>query len=223
MASPDPLYDPLVPTGTLPLDQDYINLQRNFQAADTSFGVDHTNFSTDTEQNGYHKEIRQIPFSTVASNPMNNQPVAAPAAIASYGQIFQAQINDGYNLDEALYFLSGGNRLTQMTRNFQPLAAANGYTSLPGGLVLQWGVVNSNTNGQVFFNNIVTVPSNVKFTSNIFGLWTQLFYNGVTVPTFSGTVAIKLQGGPPATNFLWKVVSSNAGFYDGFFWVALGN
>lgn len=132
------MYQPGIPTGSVPLNVDYQNIQDNFQQLDTTFGGDHIAYSI-AEFNGYHTVIHDVPFSTTTSNPPNNQPIVAPTAIAGIGQIFTAQINDGYNTDEALYYLTGGNRLMQLTRNFVPNPAVNGYTFLPGGLIIVWG------------------------------------------------------------------------------------
>lgn len=132
-------YQPGIPSGTIDLDVDYLNIQGNFQQLDTSFAVDHVTFSNQTPQNGYHQSIRFNPVSTTVTNAPNNQPVVSPATVANYGQLFSAQINDGINTDTAFYFKTGGGRLTQLSRNFQPVAATRGYTFLPGGLILQWG------------------------------------------------------------------------------------
>lgn len=136
-------YQPGIPTGLVNLDVDYQNIQNNFQQLDTSFGVDHVTFSSQTAQNGYHTSIHLNPVSTTATNPPNNQPVITPVATAGYGQLFSASINDGINTDTALYFLTGGNRLMQLTRNFAPITTSttNGATFLPGGMIMQWGLV----------------------------------------------------------------------------------
>ena len=134
------VYDPNVPTGIVPLNQDYKNLQGNFSKADTSFGTDHVAFSINTNRNGYHKVIHLVPFSTTGSNPPNNYPVTPPATINTIGQLFGAGTNDGINTDIALMYLSGNGNLIQMTRNFVPTSAQNGATFLPGGLILQWGL-----------------------------------------------------------------------------------
>jgi hypothetical protein len=156
----------LIPTGFVPLDEDYKNLQLNFQQLDTSFGVDHTKFSV-TPLNGYHTVVHIVPFSTTATNPPNNQPVAAPPVVSTLGEIFTAQINDGINSDEALYYRSGGGRITQFTRNFTPTNAANGATSLPGGLILNWGQVaqsSSATYPVTFFQPFTTTPYSIVIT-----------------------------------------------------------
>lgn len=164
-------YQPGIPTGLVFLDQDYANIQQNFQALDTYFGEDHVPFSVDTlaMPSGYHQDIHMVPISTVASNAPNNQPVNGYTATPGFGQIFSAQINDGINIDEALYFLSGGNRLVQLTRNFAPILANKGVTMLPGGLILNWGTSKTDATKQAtptfiqpFPTAIYTIQCTVK-------------------------------------------------------------
>ncbi len=133
-------YQPGVPTGFIPINQDYSALKENFTQLEDQFLVDHVPLSSTsgTPPNGYHESIHLVPQSTTATNPPNNQPVVTPTATPGYGQLFNAEINDGANTDTVLYFLSGGNRITELTRNIQPVAAQNGYTFIPGGLILQW-------------------------------------------------------------------------------------
>lgn len=146
-------YQPGIPTGSVPLNQDYLNIQGNFTSLNTQFNVDHVPLTdtSGTPPNGYHTFVHLVPFSTTVTNPPNNQPVVAPAATVGYGQVFGATINDGINTDSALYYLSSGNRLTQLTRNIQPVTTANGYTSLPGGLILQWGTDTKSTGQSTTF------------------------------------------------------------------------
>lgn len=174
------IYQPGVPTGLVNLDVDYQNVQNNFQQLDTSFGVDHVTFSSQTAQNGYHTSIHLNPVSTTTTNPPNNQPPVTPVAVPGYGQVFSSEINDGVNTDTALYFLTGANRLMQLTRNFVPVASQNGYTFLPGGLILQWarfaasgstGTINFATAGIAFPNNCFLVilqgDDNTTATQNL--------------------------------------------------------
>jgi|SRR5579863_434939 len=158
-----PTYNPLVPTGTVPLNVDYQNLQDNFNQANVVMGVDHLPFDNATAQKGYHTPIHMVPVSTIATNMPNNQPIVGYTATPGYGQLLSAQINDGINADEALYFLTGGNRLIQLTRNFVPVASGNGYTMLPGGIILQWGVV-----GFTSGDPVVTFP--LPFPNDVFSV-----------------------------------------------------
>jgi len=119
----------------------------NFQQLDTSFGVDHTPFSVNTLTNpaGYHNIIH------LTSN-------ATPGAIATIGQLFSAVVNDGLDTDTILYFLTGKGKLLQLTSNLQPSRANNGYTFLPGGVIMQWmlvpnPVISTNYNYPIPFPN----------------------------------------------------------------------
>ena len=129
-------YQPGVPTGSVPLNQDYLNLQQNFTQINNQFLVDHVPLTSTsgTPPNGYHRVVHMVPVSTVASNPPNNQPInpADYTATPGYGQLLNAQINDGINTDTAFYFLTSANRLLQMTRNFVPIGTTIGATFLPG-------------------------------------------------------------------------------------------
>lgn len=202
------MYQPGIPTGTVDLDQDYLNIQRNFTQLDTTFGVDHVTYSNATPQNGYHKSLHMNPVSTTVTNAPNNQPVVPPTATSGFGQLFSSQINDGINLDESLYFLSGGNRLTQLTRNFQPVAGSNGYTSLPGGFILQWGEV-----GPTAATSLV-VPYNISFPNNNF-VTLVTAYKAASVETVSYYVEI-----PTFLNQF--TIINTSGHTFGYAWMAIG-
>src|ERR1700721_1762511 len=157
-------YQPNIPTGTVDLDIDYTNIQGNFNQLNVQFGVDHIPLNNTTGTfpsglNGIHTNIHFNPFSTTTSTGTNNYPVTPsggvfapgqtvlPSPTGGFGQLLSCQVNDGINTDEALYFLTGGGRPMQLTRNFQPAVGTNmdfpenGYTFLPGGFIIQWGTV----------------------------------------------------------------------------------
>lgn len=228
-------FQPGIPTGFLNLDVDYKNIQDNFQQLDTTFGVGHTTYSNNTAQNGYHTNIQMIPNSNTTTNPPNNQPVIAPAAIAGYGQLFSAEINDGINVDEALYWLSGGNKLTQLTRNFTPVINASGsrgVTFLPGGYIFQWGFQRgTHGGGNQTFNpgdtGTITFSANtpnIAFPNNFFTAWTQMDYDsGIGVPASTSAFIISIDNGTQdKLHFDWAA-SGSGGSYTRFFWFALGN
>lgn len=205
------MYQPGIPTGTVNLDTDYQNIQDNFSQLDTTFGVDHTKVSDQTGQNGYHKNIHFIPNSNTTGFPPNNYPANAPTNTNGYGQLWTAQTNDGFNPDETLYFLTGGNRNIQLTRNIQPIADTNGLSFIPGpgtgagtkfgAPILQWGTtVASNTNlavsfPQAFPNNIfniqVTRLHSATPPGTTFGFWvesspTNISKTGFTIDNLDG-------------------------------------
>lgn len=137
-------YNPGVPTGLVPLKQDYQNLQTNFQQLDTVYGIDHYAFSNTTSGTiGYHKVVHMVSFSTITSNPPNNYPPAIPSNVGLTGELFTTQSNDGYQTDEILWYQSGGGRLSQLTSNFVSTKGTavgdSGRTFLAGGITMIWG------------------------------------------------------------------------------------
>lgn len=220
------LYQPGIPTGTVDLDQDYQNLQNNFQQLDTTFFVDHVKFSV-SENNGCHRAIHMVPVSTTTTNGPNNQPINGYKATPGLGQIFDAQITDGYDTDEALFFLTGGDKLTQLTRNFVPVLGTSGKTFLPGGLIVQWGFVSGTHGGpKPHFNNNDSGSVTLGFVNACYGVQINLIYstNPVTgngAPSGTGTVSYDLFT-LSATNFDW-VINTSSGSYSRFFWIAIGS
>lgn len=228
-------YQPGIPTGTVNLDVDYLNIQNNFQQLDTQFGIDHIPFSNTggtppTGINGYHQYVHFNPFSTTATNPPNNYvpatatPSAVPSATPGFGQIFSCQVNDGINTDESLYWLSGGNRLITLTRNFTPASAltnGNGYTFLPGGFILMWGSVSvtpaTNVSGNVIFP-LVQGPSK-RFPNAVFMLQATLSYTGDDDVSKGAEISVKMVN---TSQFRYSIINGSATI-NGFFWMALGN
>lgn len=204
------VYQPGIPTGTVYLDQDYLNIQGNFQQLDTSFGIDHLPFSNTSGQNGYHTSIHFNPQST----GVPNYPPTVPATTPGYGQVFAVTDTDGISADTQLYWLSGAGNLAALTRNFQPKQANNGYTFLPGGLILQWGVTAIAPLATV---PIVFATANKTFPVSIFNVQ---------------VTPIRPAGGSFTTNFSVTNVTT-AGFTIvngdgtgtalGFYWQAIGN
>jgi hypothetical protein len=195
-------YQPNIPTGTVKLNQDYINIRNNFGQLETTYSTDHVPLSEPT-QNGFHKAVHMV------------QQVA-PAAVAGVGSLYCTTTNDLYDTDQVLYYQTGLDKIIQMSRNFVPLAAQNGYTFLPGGLVLQWGfetrVPSSDQSGTVtlpipfknnFFNVMVSISNSANTTAN--GTASARI-TALNLTTFS--VSTKYLGGP---NF------------NGFYWMAIGN
>lgn len=218
-----PVYQPNIPTGSIPLNQDYLNLQGNFQQLNIAYGVDHVPYTDTTGVppagiTGMHTAIHLVPVSTTASNPLDNQPINGYTATPGYGQILSAQINDMIAIDEAFFFLSGGNNLIQMTRNFVPTVGSNGsfpqngYTFLPGGFIFQWGVVlNPGASGTVTFST----SGCLDFPSNIFNV--SLTQRRDASNSAQG---MYINGALTKTAFSYNGSSSSD---QALFWTAIGN
>lgn len=223
-------YQPGIPTGTVDLDVDYLNIQNNFTQLDTSFGIDHVTFSNQTPQNGYHQDIHFNPVSTTVTNPPNNYngnvtqyPLGFPATVAGFGQLFSSSVNDAANVDTGLYWLTGAGRKIALTRNITPTYTNNGnnngYTFLPGGIILQWGVVDlaagQNQTGTVLFNT-----NNMNFPTRCWSVQCTLVSKVGGTTSSSNTIAIR-NFGLTQTQFVWDYNGSSSA-YDAFFWLAMG-
>jgi hypothetical protein len=207
-----PTYQPGIPTGFIPLNQDYLNLQGNFTSLNDQFLVDHVplDSASVTSPNGYHESIHFVPQSTTSdtSNPPTNYPPTTPPVTAGYGQLFSAQVNDGISTDTALYWLTGGGILTELTRNLLPVVAQNGYTYLPGGIIIQWARFSPTTNSSP---PNITFP--ISFPNNCFVVILQGDDNTSATQNLLVTERTK-------TNFSYKSLNSPGTFYT---YVALGN
>jgi hypothetical protein len=209
-------YQPGIPTGTVPLNQDYLNIQGNFTSLNTQWQVDHVPLTTTggSPPNGYHTQVHLVPQST-------------PLATSGYGQVYSNTVNDGINTDQTLFFLTGGNRNLQLTRNFVPVSASNGYTFLPGGLILQWGLVNGTHGGDNHFNggdssSVTFATSNIAFPNNCFTVWAHPMYTTGNPPASSSSATVAIDRGFTRLSFNWSF-ASGSGSYTRFFWFAIGN
>lgn len=212
-------YEPGIPTGTVNLNEDYKNIQNNFSQLDTTFGIDHLPFSSTSSKLGYHQVIHSIPFSTTVTNPPNNYPPTTPTTVPDIGQLFTAIVNDGFNTDTALYYKTAGSRVMQLTSNKTPEQANNGYTFIPGGIIVQWGRVTSTAHSLTTLN---FATNNTDFPNNCFAVYTSA-YGSATPSTTHEQATIKVRISTLSkTSFQW-IYETNSSEYTGFFWLAIGN
>lgn len=198
-----PTYQPGIPTGTVNLDVDYQNIQDNFQQLNVAYGVDHVAFSDNSGVpprgiTGMHNIIH------LRSN-------ATPASLLTVGQLFSADVNDGLDTDTILYFLTGKNKLLQLTSNLQPTRATNGYTFLPGGVILQWGTITAVS--QTLTPVTYTSMGNIAFPNNTLNVQTTIKEGASSGANVLNISAIS------ATGFSYYNTSSSS---RDFFWTAIG-
>jgi hypothetical protein len=211
-------YQPGIPTGSVPLNQDYLNLQANFTQINSQFQVDHVPLTSTSGSppNGYHTVVHLVPFSTTASNPPNNQPVVSPTTTGGIGQLFSSQINDGINNDEAFYFQTGGGRILQMTRNFSPKNATNGYTFLPGGLIMQWGIVAGSSSATI---TVTFATSNIAFPTACYNVSVTAVRPASSPGSDFATVVVN--GSVSKTGF--QIGNIGGHTINNWYWTAIGN
>jgi hypothetical protein len=174
----------------------------NNQYLQTSIGVDH-NFTanTATAQDGYHKVIH---FVRQAGNP---------APIANVGQLF-TKVGTS---NTQLFYEDAAGVVTQLTTSVTPVAAANGYTFLPGGLILQWGTVTpliaGGTPTAVLFN-----AANINFPNTCFNVQLTLHPTSAGGTTNAQTISVVSFS---TAQFVYNYSGGSA--YNRLYWVAIGN
>ena len=197
---PIPTYTPGYPPDGSSLGQTKSTIRNNLDGTFQTLGVDHVNNNGQPGSNpaGYHTVIHVVPQ---ASNP---------GTVSGFGQLFSKSINSVIT-DTALFWKTGTGLLQQLTMNFTPQANTNGFTFLPGGLILQWGVVSSpGSSGTVNF-----ATSNMNFPNNCYNVSLTQRRDGS-----SSTQGMYLNGAPTNTSFSYNGSSSSD---TALFWTAIGN
>lgn len=211
-------YQPNIPTGTVELDQDYLNLRGNFQQLDVSFGIDHVPFSINTalQPAGYHESVHLNPISTTATRPPDNFPLnpADYTVTPGFQQLFSAQINDSFSTDTALFSLTGGGILSQLTSNILPVASANGCTFLPGGLILNYGKVAISANPTL---TTVTFKQAYTSTANVF----SVILTRITADNSTTANEVRISSGSISAT-MFKISSSSSSSANNVYWIAIG-
>jgi hypothetical protein len=97
-------------------------MRTNAAALKQIIGIDHITFGDSTANNGYHNVIH---FKTQSADPV---------MIANIGQLYTKTVSG----DEYPFFETGLGTVFQLAGNASSIAAT-GYTTLPNGLIFQWG------------------------------------------------------------------------------------
>lgn len=204
-------YQPGIPTGTVNLDVDYQNIQGNFGQLETTIGKDHLPPSNGTAQNGYHTSIHMVPQGGIVNT-------------SGFAQVYSQTVAGG---DQALFINTGTlNQTAQLTVPMVPVAASNGYTFLPGGFILQWGLVNGTHGVDLHFNGgdtgaVTFATNNIAFPTSCYGIWTQPMFTNGTAPTSPNTATVAINRSFSNTSFIYAFMT-NSSAYTRFFWYAIG-
>ena len=178
----------------------------NFTYLHESYGKDHNFTSTSNPSvlngDGYHKVIH---FINQGGDPAPN----------TGGQLYTKTAG----AFTQLFYENQASVVTQLTGPLAPSAVTSGYTSLPGGIVLQWGTalaalvpgaVGTTTFNTAFPNAVFMVLAN-PVCSGSFPANTEVA--NIAVDTALTTL----------NNFRWAFLTlSGAGVYTGFTWIAIG-
>lgn len=138
-------YLPNIPTGSVPLDQDYVNLQNNFSSLNTTYAVNHIPLTIGTNR-GKHAFL-QLPNTTIGAIPglVNGDETLYSTAIAGNGELAFTRGGTGIQIQ-----LTGpGVPATTIPMAGQP----TGFTFLAGGIILNYGttgIISGSTNNVTF-------------------------------------------------------------------------
>lgn len=185
------VFDPSIPQATDDPSQSQSQMLTNFNLANTYFGVNHVAFNAVSDQ-GKHN------FSTYVDQ--GGDPATAVNEIALYSK------DVGGN--STLFLRKENNGAVVQMSNLNPVSAANGYTFLPGALLLQWG-----------FSVIAgladtTINFPITFSAQAYSVVINLINlpSATVIPTLNtGTVS--------ATSF---EVSYNGAVASNIYWMAIG-
>jgi len=209
-------FNPSVPTGFVNLDEDYKNLQLNFQQINNTYAVDHvalTNNSglppTPGGINGMHTVVH-----------LNTQTVD-PAVNTSAGQFYNKVSTIPPTFDQLFYLTNAiGAQPAQISGS---KALTNGYGWMSG-ILFQWGFqpVTTTSSSRTLF-----VTSNADFPTSLLTVFANPVYNSAVSTPSNSFADIFIDQNPAGMNafnksgFSWRFCTNSLSV-TGFFWVAIG-
>ena len=168
---------------------DQPKMKTNTNSIDTILAVDHISFNA--TDGGYHKVVH------------SKDNVVDPAIVAGFGEYYAKTISG----DVQAFYRSSLGTIYQLTGNATSFSL-NGYTTLPNGLILQWG--RAAALGAVVFP--------IAFPTNVFNVQVSPSASGATVA--AATFIINL---PTTLGFNIFLGAGNATGFGPYYWMAIGN
>ncbi len=199
-----------IPAASEFLSDSQSKIKNNFNGSDDVFGVDHYQFSNTTAKIGGHKQC-QLDEQVSADGSL-------PVGLKGAGwETLYASVSNSVG---DLWMSRGGAPGIRLTGPDTPTAANNGHTFLPGGIVINWGQVNSTTKTPFQALSFSASANNIQFPNNCFAVFTQV-HGSSDIPGSQANVDVR-KGTLDKTGFHWAFVT-NSSDYTGFFWIAIGN
>ena len=192
------VYYPSIPQPTDNPSVSQAQLLQNFGQINTSFSVNHDALTDATSANwGKHTFVSLM------------QQAVEPTTIASEGALYTYSVTPtgGSAAPQLFWGPESDGATVQLTNYFAPLNAATGGTFLPGGLIMQWAVVNC-TASSVTAVTFPTAFSAAAFCVQVTGWQTASSNSVIFVVNASVTktgFSIKNQSGS-AQNVSWLAI-----------------
>ncbi len=183
-----------IPDGPNNPSDDQPNMKINTNSISGFLSVDHFGFGNN--QGGAHEKVQlfNVAGSTPPAGLLNGYETIYSQAIAGNGELFFTRGNSGTGI--------------QLTGPGTPTVSQNGYTFLPGGILIQWGIkLAAGTSGSVSF------PTNFKAATTPFTIQLTLFRN-------SGNQSVAVDSGTPPSNTQFNYRTSSGG--SDIYWLAIG-
>lgn len=197
-------YNPNIPQSTDFLSQSQQDIQNNFQQADTSFDINHYAFSNVTANNGKHSYIEMVNEAILPVGLTDEEGTLYTKKVSGESQMFYSPDDTGReyqmtNVIESEFATFGTNT------NYAP-NLFGGWTYLPGGLILQYGLSTT-------ILPILPITFPITFPNNIFSL--------NTTNSASSPVTMSLSVGTITTSSFTVIPASSV--LGGLYWTAIGN
>lgn len=188
---PNPPNDPSV---------DVFTMQSNVNAIPQLIDVDHVGFNS--TYGGTHAQVQLQELSGIA-------PPGVPTGLVGNG--FGTLYTNVINGNGELWYVRGASTTgIQLTGPGTPTVSSNGYTFLPGGILMEWG----NFTATNISTKAVTFP--LAFPNNVFNV--QVTY----VVSDSSTIRNGVESGTISkTGFTWIGTSTSS--LVSVYWTAVGN
>lgn len=173
---------------------DVPKMQTNTNSIRSWVNVDHVDFEGPNA--GTHKQVTLTPE-------------AAPTIPAGTGAIYSYV--DGSGISWPAWLNSKGQTTAMMSTISNP--SSNGYTSLNGQIIVQWGSTTANSTGTT---DVSFATSNINFPNNCFVVIAQM--NAFPAAAFAYGVT-----NVSKTGFKLKTVKNTIPDGTPFYWFAIGN
>jgi hypothetical protein len=191
------------PASTETLAESQPIIKENFNAANTTFGVDHTLLIDGTANLGKHDKVSWLPHVAATAIPL------APSSMTMMARYTGSHYNLFYKENNGL---ADGPDTMFTNSAVTTSTAANGCSFLPGGIMIQWGYKAALAGGGSTNINFAALGL-ADFTAAPFTILTQVRHNGYD----ADAVACVTAGA--ATGFTMKNSSSSD---RDFYWLVIG-
>lgn len=200
---PIPTYTLGYPPDGSSLGQTKVVIRNNLDGTFQTLGVDHVNNNGTngslTGNAGTHAQAQFLNRPTVPGGLSNGYETVYSKSTTGQGELYFTRGSTGVEFQ-----LTAG---PNSTTNF---GAANGWTFLPGGIILQWGIKNS-TGGS---GQVVTLPT--AFPNNFFSAQATMIRNSSNVDAIYSTTN-------PTVGVVTQIVFRDTSSGNPFYWLAIGN